>query len=72
MKAALTEVQKAFSDGQDALKKGDFAAYGAAQTRLQAAIAKAVGVVPSGSLTVPTPSATTTTAAPAPTATATP
>ncbi len=69
LKAALAEVQKAFTDGQEALKKGDFTAYGAAQTRLQAAIARAVAVVPSGSLTVPTPSATTTTAAPAPSAT---
>ena len=67
--AALAEVQKAFADGQDALKKGDFTAYGQAQTRLQAAIAKAVAAAPSGSLTVPTPSAT---ATPAPSTTVKP
>jgi uncharacterized membrane protein (UPF0182 family) len=66
LKAALAEVQQAFSDGQDALKKGDFAAYGEAQKRLQTAIAKAVAAAPSGSVTLPTPSATATTAAPAP------
>ena len=72
LKAALAEAQKAFADGQDALKKGDFAAYGEAQKRLQTAIAKAVAAQPSGTLTVPAPGATATTAAPAPTATATP
>jgi uncharacterized protein len=72
LKAALAEAQKAFTDGQDALKQGDFAAYGAAQKRLQAAIADAVAAQPSGSLTLPAPGATATTTAPAPTATATP
>ena len=72
LKAALAAIQKAFSDGQDALKKGDFTAYGEAQKRLQAAIAAAVAAQPSGSLTLPAPGATATTTAPAPTATATP
>ena len=72
LQAALAEVQKAFADGQDALKKGDFTAYGEAQKRLQTAIAKAVAAQPSGSVTVPTPSATATATAPAPTPTATP
>ena len=74
LKAALAEVQKAFSDGQAALKKGDFTAYGEAQKRLQAAIAKAVAAAPSGAVTLPTPgaTATATATAPAPTATATP
>ena len=72
LKAALAEVQKAFADGQDALKKGDWVAYGEAQKRLQTAIGKAVAAQPSGSLTVPTPGATATTTAPAPTPTATP
>jgi len=72
LKAALAEVQKAFTDGQDALKKGDFTAYGEAQKRLQTAIAKAVAAQPSGSITVPTPGATATTTAPAPTPSATP
>ncbi|HEX7462846.1 MAG TPA: UPF0182 family protein [Dermatophilaceae bacterium] len=66
LKAALAEVQQAFSDGQDALKKGDFAAYGEAQKRLQTAIAKAVAAAPSGSVALPTPSGTATTAAPTP------
>ena len=69
LKAALAEAQKAFADGQEALKKGDFTAYGEAQKRLQAAIARAVAAQPSGVLTVPKPGATTT---PAPTPSATP
>jgi len=69
LKAALAEVQQAFSDGQDALKKGDFTAYGEAQKRLQAAIAKAVAAAPSGAVTVPTPGATPTPTTPAPSAT---
>jgi len=69
LKTALAAVQKAFTDGQDALKKGDFTAYGAAQKALQAAIADAVAAQPSGSITLPTPSATKTTAAPTPGAT---
>jgi hypothetical protein len=71
VKAALADVQKAFTDGQDALKKGDFAAYGAAQKRLQTAIADAVAAAPSGSVTLPTPTATGTTPAPAPSGTPT-
>ena len=67
--AALAEVQKAFSDGQAALKAGDFTAYGDAQKRLQTAIAKAVAAAPTGSVTLPTPTPTTTTAAPTPSAT---
>jgi uncharacterized membrane protein (UPF0182 family) len=69
LRAALADVQKAFADGQDALKRADFVAYGEAQKRLQAAIAKAIAAAPSGSVTVPQPSATATTAAPAPSAT---
>jgi len=71
LKAALAEVQKAFTDGQEALKKGDFTAYGEAQKRLQTAIAKAIAAQPSGSVTLPTPGATATTAAPTPSSTAT-
>ena len=72
LKAALAEVQKAFSDGQLALKKGDFTAYGEAQKRLKAAIADAVAAEPSGSVTLPRHRATKNTAAPRPTATTTP
>jgi hypothetical protein len=69
LKAALADVQKAFADGQDALKRTDFVAYGEAQKRLQAAIARAVAAAPTGSVTVPNPSATPTKAAPTPSAT---
>ncbi len=40
--SALQRARQALSDGQDALAKGDFAAYGRAQDRLQAAIAAAI------------------------------
>jgi uncharacterized membrane protein (UPF0182 family) len=39
---ALTKAQQAIKDGQDALAKGDFAAYGQAQERLAAALEDAV------------------------------
>ena len=39
--AALTAAQKAYDDGQAALKQGDFTAYGAAQARLAAEMKKA-------------------------------
>jgi uncharacterized membrane protein (UPF0182 family) len=39
--AALAAAEKAYADGQEALKTGDFAAYGAAQARLKVAIAQA-------------------------------
>ena len=64
--AALADAQKAFTDGQNALKRSDFAAYGEAQKRLQAAIARAVAAEPSGSVTLPGPAA-----APSPSPTAT-
>jgi uncharacterized membrane protein (UPF0182 family) len=40
--SALQRARQALSDGQTALAKGDFAAYGRAQDRLQAAIAAAI------------------------------
>ena len=57
---ALTEVQAAFTAGQDALKKGDFTAYGDAQKRLDAAIKKANAIAPllnAGPTPSPTPTA---------------
>ena len=72
LKAALAAIQQAYSDGQTALKNGDFAGYGAAQQRLQAAIAQAVAAAPSGSVSLPAPGATKTPAAPTPSATAKP
>jgi len=38
---AIAEAQRAFNDGQDALRRGDFAAYGKAQDRLKAALGRA-------------------------------
>jgi hypothetical protein len=69
LKAALAAVQKAFSDGQAALKKGDFTAYGEAQKRLQSAIADAVAASPSGSVTLPPATGTKAPVAPTPTPT---
>ena len=69
LKAALADVQKAFTDGQDALKKGDWTAYGEAQKRLQSAVQEAIAAQPTGSATVPAPSGT---ATPSPGATPTP
>jgi uncharacterized membrane protein (UPF0182 family) len=42
LSAALQSAQQALADGQAALAKGDFTAYGAAQDRLKSAIAAAV------------------------------
>lgn len=39
--SAISEVQAAYAAGQEALRAGDFAAYGEAQKRLEAAIARA-------------------------------
>jgi uncharacterized membrane protein (UPF0182 family) len=72
LKAALAAAQQAYADGQTALKNGDFTAYGAAQKRLQAAIAAAVAAAPSGSVTIPAPTAAKTAPAPTPSATAKP
>ena len=56
---AILDIQKANEDAQAALRAGDFAAYGEAQKRLEAAIARAVAA--GGQLTppasTPTPSA---------------
>ena len=53
--AAIAEADAAFRAGQDALKKGDFAAYGEAQKRLAAALARAASL--SGASATPSPSA---------------
>jgi uncharacterized membrane protein (UPF0182 family) len=58
VKQLLADAQKAYDDGQTALKAGDFAGYGQAQTALKAALdalAKAQGVQATGTPT-PTPS----------------
>ncbi|MBD3783088.1 MAG: UPF0182 family protein [Micrococcales bacterium] len=56
--AAIAEIQTAYTDGQEALSKSDFAAYGEAQKRLSAAIAKADALAAQLGTTVATPGAT--------------
>ncbi len=68
LKAALADAQKAIADGQAALAKGDFAAYGVAQQRLQAALQRAIEA--DSSITPTAPGATATpTPSPSPSAT---
>jgi uncharacterized membrane protein (UPF0182 family) len=62
---ALADIQAAYEDGQEALRKGDFAAYGEAQKRLQDAIGRAVAASPRGGSVTVTPS-------PSPTGTSSP
>jgi uncharacterized protein len=59
---ALSDAQQAVNDADAALKAGDFAKYGEAQTRLKAAIAAAAAAAPTGSATL-TPGASPTNAA---------
>jgi uncharacterized membrane protein (UPF0182 family) len=66
--SALADAQKAITDGQAALAKQDFTAYGQAQTRLQSALTRAVaadaavkaaaGTPATGATPSPTPSPT--------------
>ena len=72
LRTAVSDAQKAYTAGQDALKKGDFAAYGEAQKQLQAAIEKAAklsGQVRANATAAPTGATATATGA---TATASP
>jgi hypothetical protein len=48
LQTALADAQKALADAQAALKAGDFAAYGAAQKRLQDAINRAIAAERAG------------------------
>ena len=41
LQRAIDDIAKAYDEGQEALRRGDFAAYGEAQKRLQAAIERA-------------------------------
>jgi uncharacterized protein len=59
---ALADAQQAVNDADAALKAGDFAKYGEAQTRLKAAIAAAAAAAPTGTATL-TPGATPTSTA---------
>lgn len=65
--AALSDANKAYLDGQAALAKGDFAAYGQAQARLKAALARATTA--GGKITGATIPSVTPTATPSPSAT---
>ncbi|MBM6405224.1 UPF0182 family protein [Phycicoccus sp. CSK15P-2] len=60
---AIAEIRAAYQEGQDALSEGDFAAYGEAQKRLDAAIGQANGLAARLGADVPAPDAT---ASPAP------
>lgn len=62
--AAITEIQAAYADGQEALTKRDFATYGEAQSRLEQAIAEANDLAARLGTAAPSPS-------PSPSATAT-
>jgi len=69
---ALKDIQAAYDDGREALKNGDFTAYGEAQKRLDDAIQRAVAAAPQGGSVTVTPSPTgtatgTPTTTPAPT-----
>ena len=58
---ALTEAQSAYDDGQNALKTGDFAAYGVAQKKLAAALARAEALakeIALGGTSTPSPTPT--------------
>ncbi|WP_099908152.1 UPF0182 family protein [Streptomyces sp. TLI_171] len=59
LQKALTDAQKAFDDGQAALKNGDWAAYGQAQQALQKALNEALAAEqkPGGATASPAPSA---------------
>ncbi|WP_427006755.1 UPF0182 family protein [Pseudarthrobacter sp. H2] len=72
LKAALDEANAAIRAGQDALAKGDFAAYGEQQKKLAAALQKAIDAEGKlGTAATPAPSATPSAAA-TPSGTATP
>lgn len=51
---ALADLKKAFADGQEALKAGDFAKYGEAQKAAQDALARAIAAAPKGGSATPT------------------
>ncbi len=57
VKSAVAAADQAFKDGQDALKRGDFAAYGEAQKRLQAALAQLASLLGASASPSPSPTA---------------
>ena len=70
LKAALDEANKAIQDGQAALARGDFAAYGEEQKKLAAALQKALDAEAKLGVTPAPASAPSPTTTPSPTATA--
>lgn len=68
---ALADIQTAYAEGEAALKAGDFAAYGVAQDKLKAAIAKAVALQEKAGVPTPTSTGTATPTGGATTATGT-
>jgi uncharacterized membrane protein (UPF0182 family) len=67
LQQALQDAQKAFDDGQAALRTGDWTAYGKAQQALQDALKRAAAARPAGAAASPAPSGS-----PAPSASPTP
>ncbi len=53
--AALKDAEAAYAEGEAALKAGNFAAYGTAQTKLKDALKRAVEASPQGSPTTKAP-----------------
>lgn len=70
LKAALAEANAAIKAGQEALAKGDFAAYGDQQKKLNAALQKAIDA--EAKIVATTPASTPTSPSPTPTPTPTP
>jgi uncharacterized membrane protein (UPF0182 family) len=67
IEALITQAETAFRDGQEALRNGDFAAYGAAQARLEAALQSLAGASGRDAAASPSPGpASPAPAAPAP------
>ena len=52
---ALKDAEAAYAEGEAALKRGDFAAYGQAQTKLKDALARAVDASPQGAVPTTAP-----------------
>jgi hypothetical protein len=67
LKAALAEANAAIKAGQEALAKGDFAAYGDQQKKLNAALQKAIDA--EAKIVATTPASTPTSPSPTPTPT---
>jgi uncharacterized membrane protein (UPF0182 family) len=65
VRSAITDAQEAFTDGEEALKKQDWAAYGDAQKRLQSALDRLAKAQATPARSSPSPTPTSTTSPPA-------